>query len=71
LVREKDEFKVHERDHLILLEPFFQKLFPALLQDRARELNGLQMIEISFLQENTEVLKNGRKAPRGSRCLFE
>jgi hypothetical protein len=58
-------------DHLVLLEPFLQELFPALLQDRARQLNRLEMIEFPFLQKDTEVLKNRRKAPSGSWCLLE
>lgn len=63
--------EVHENAYLVLLEPFFQELFPALLQDGARQLNGLEVIEFPFLQKDTEVLKNRRKAPRGSWCLLE
>jgi len=61
----------HESNHLVLFEPLFQELFPALLQDRARQLNRLEMIEFPLLQEDTEVLKNWRKASRRSWCLFE
>ena len=51
--------------HLVLLQPLLEELFPALLQDRTSKFNRLKMIEFTLLEENAEVLKNGRQASRG------
>jgi broad specificity phosphatase PhoE len=57
--------------HLVLFEPFFEELFPTLLQDWARELHRLEMIEFPFLQEDAEILENRRKTSGRSRRLLE
>lgn len=57
--------------YLVLLKPLFQELLPALLQDRTCELYGLKMIEFALLQEDAEVLEDGRETARRRRCLFE
>jgi len=59
------------KGHLVLFKPFFQELFPTLLQDGAGELHRLEMIEFPLLQKDTEVLENRRKTPGRSRCLLE
>lgn len=57
--------------HLVFLQPFLQQLLPALLQNRSREFDRLEVVELSLLEQYTEILKYRRKATRGSRCLLE
>lgn len=63
--------KLKSAAYLVLLEPFLQKLFASLLQNGSSELNRLQMVELSFLQKNTEILKDGREAAWWCRGLLE
>ena len=44
--------------YLVLLQPFLKQLLAALLQDGARKLGRLKVVQFTLLQKNTEVLEN-------------
>jgi hypothetical protein len=56
---------------LVLLEPLLEELLAALLENRARKLKRLEVVELALLEQDAEVLQNGRQATRGRRCLLE
>jgi hypothetical protein len=45
--------------YLVFFQPPLQELLPALLKHGARKFDGLEMIELAFLEKDTEVLQNG------------
>jgi hypothetical protein len=50
--------KSEGNSHLVLFKPFLEKLLPALLQNWASKLHGLEMIKLPLFQKNAEVLKD-------------
>ena len=46
--------------HLVLLEPLLQQLLASLLEHRSAQLQGLKLVELALVQEDAEVLEQGR-----------
>ena len=63
--------KAADNTYLVLLQPLLKQLLAALLEDRTRKFNRLQPVELALLEENTEVLEDGRETARRSRRLLE
>jgi hypothetical protein len=57
--------------HLVLLEPFLEKLFPSLNQDGSGQLQTLALVEFTTLEEDTEVLKDRGELSRLNRSSLE
>ena len=45
---------------LILLEPLLQQLLASLLEHGPAQLQGLKLVELALVQEDAEVLEQGR-----------
>ena len=50
----------HKFSYLFFLEPLLDELFAALLYDGATQLEGLVLVELALVQQDTEVLQEGR-----------
>lgn len=57
--------------HLVLLQPFFQQLLAALLEDRPAELQRLKLIELALVQQDSKVLQERRGLARLGRNALE
>ena len=56
--------------NLVFLEPLLNELFLALSQDGPTELESLVFVQLTALQENPEILEEGRSLPgRGGHLL--
>lgn len=45
--------------YLVFLQPLLQKLLSALLEDRPAKLQGLELVELALVQQDTKVLQQG------------
>lgn len=43
--------------YLVLLQPFLQKLFAALLEDGSAQLQRLKLVELALVQQDSEILQ--------------
>lgn len=43
--------------YLVLLQPFLQKLFAALLKDGSAQLQRLKLVELALVQQDPEILQ--------------
>ena len=42
---------------LVLFQPFFQKLFAALLKHRSTQFQGLELVQLTLVQEDSKILE--------------
>lgn len=57
----RQEYLEASSTDLVLLEPLLEELLPALGEDGACELERLDLVELSLLEEDAEVLEDGRE----------
>lgn len=46
--------------YLVLFQPFLQQLLASLLQDGPAQLQGLELVELALVEQNTKVLQQRR-----------
>ena len=56
---------------LVLLQPFFQELFAALLKHWSTEFQGLEFVQLALVQEDSKVLEQRGSLARLGRNLLE
>ena len=56
---------------LVLFQPFFQKLFAALLKHWSTQFQRLEFVQLALVQENAKVLEQRRRLARLGRNLLE
>jgi hypothetical protein len=54
-----------------LLQPLLEQVLLSLLQHRTRKFNGFEVVELPFLQEDTEVAQDRRLTTGNDGGLFE